>query len=109
MYVRIAQFTGGDPATFDAEVQGIRAEIESVRGGGEPQAVPREFVDAVRRVLFLINRETGDSATVVFTDNEQDIQTVDRIMNAMSPQLADMGSRTQVGIYEVGLDEESMR
>jgi hypothetical protein len=30
-------------------------------------------------------------------------------MNAMSPQSAEMGSRTSVGIYEIGLDETSVR
>jgi hypothetical protein len=111
MYVRIARFEGGDPSAIDSVVSDVKQDIESnretVAGGGRPEGwsdTRLEGTKAIRRVLMLVDRQTGNGAGVVFCDSEEDLRKADAMLNELSPQ--GPARRTGVEMYEVALDEK---
>ncbi len=100
MYVRIARFEGGERKwdDFAADVR------ESVRNGG--QGTPLESViEAVARMMLLVDRESNRGANLVLCETEEDLQRVDAALNAVTPA-GGRGARTSVEMYEVLLDEK---
>ncbi len=99
MYIRIARFEGGE-APWDEFAQGIR---ESIRSGGK--GTPMEAaIDAVQRVVLLIDRENNKGANLIFCETEDDLRRADAALNEMTP-VTGRGSRTSVEMYEVAVDE----
>jgi len=99
MYVRIAQFEGGD-RDWDEFADGIR---DSIRSGAE--GTPLEAaLDAVKRVMLLVDRESNRGANMVLCETEDDVRRVDAALNEMTPA-GGRGTRTSVDIFEVVLDE----
>jgi hypothetical protein len=100
MHVRIARFEGGD-RNWDEFAAGIR---ETIRSGG--QGTPLEStVDAINRVLLLVDRETNRAANVIFCETEDDLRRADAALNEMTP-VSGRGARTSVEMFELVLDEE---
>ena len=94
MYVRIARFEGGDPGGLDQMIEGIREEL---------QGPPPAGLEGAKRVVVLIDRESGGGAGMTFFDPEEDMQRGHEALDAMSPSGG--SRRTGVEMYEVGLDE----
>ncbi len=100
MYVRIAQFEGGD-RDWDEFAAGIR---DSIRSGAE--GTPLETtLDAVKRVMLLVDRESNRGANLIICETEDDLRRVDAALNKMTPA-GGRGNRTSVEMFEVVLDEE---
>ena len=100
MYARIAQFEGGD-RNWDEFAAGIR---DSIRSGAE--GTPLETaIDAVKRVMLLVDREGNHGANLVICETEDDLRRVDAALNEMSPAPG-RGARMSVDMFEVVLDEE---
>jgi hypothetical protein len=100
MYVRIAQFEGGD-RDWDEFAAGIR---ETIRSGGE--GTPLEAtLDAVKRIMLLVDREGNRGANLIACESGEDLRRVDAALNAMTPA-SGRGARTSVEMFEVVLDEE---
>ena len=94
MHVRLAQFEG-DPGSLDQMIDGIRDQLES---GETPPGL-----EAVQRVMVLVNRKSGKNTSLVFCANEEDLRTVDEALNQMTPQ-GDT-RRTGVELLEVAIDK----
>ncbi len=100
MYVRIAQFEGGD-RNWDEFAAGIR---DSIRSGAE--GTPLETsLDAVKRVMLLVDRESNRGANLIICETEDDLRRVDAALNEMTPA-GGRGARTSVDKFEVLVDEE---
>lgn len=107
MYARIARFEGGDPAAIDAQLDEMRQQIGGSRAGELPAGAPDEarvLMETVRRVMQLVDRESGTSLGITFCETKEDLQRADEALNRMSPNEGG-GRRTSVETYEVGLDE----
>ncbi len=103
MYARIARFTGGNGRSIDSEVESLRRDLRSTTPSS---GASQELMSLVKKMVMLADRESGESAMIVFCDTEEDIRRADRILDGMSPEDPGMGSRSSVEIYEVVLDEE---
>lgn len=100
MYVRIARFEGGD-RNWNEFAAGVR---DSIRNGG--QGTPLETaIDAIQRVMLLVDRESNRGANVVVCETEDDLRRADAALNAVTPA-SGRGARTSVEMYEVVLDEK---
>jgi hypothetical protein len=100
MYVRIAQFEGGD-RNWDEFAAGIS---DTIRSGGK--GTPLEgALDAVERVMLLVDRESNRGANLVICETEGDLRRVDTALNEVTP-VSGRGARTAVDMFEVVLDEE---
>jgi hypothetical protein len=100
MYVRIAQFEGGD-RSWDDFAAGVR---DSIRKGG--QGTPLETaIDAIQRVVLLVDRESNRGANLIVCETEDDMRRADATLNQVTPATG-RGARTSVEIYEVLLDEK---
>ncbi len=100
MFVRIAQFEGGD-RNWDEFAAGIR---DSIRSGA--QGTPLETsLDAVKRVMLLVDRESNRGANLIVCETEDDLRRVDAALNEMTPA-GGRGARTSVDMFEVVVDEE---
>ncbi len=100
MYVRIAQFEGGD-RDWDEFAAGIR---ETIRSGGE--GTPLETtLDSIQRVMLLVDRDSNRGANLIVCASEEDLRRVDSALNEMTPA-SGRGARTAVDMFEVVLDEE---
>jgi hypothetical protein len=100
MYVRIAQFEGGD-RNWDEFAAGIR---DSIRSGAE--GTPLETaIDAVKRVMLFVDRDGNRGANLILCETEDDLRRVDAALNQMTPAPG-RGARTSVEMFEVVLDEE---
>jgi hypothetical protein len=100
MHVRIARFESGERNwdEFAAEVR------ESIRSGG--QGTPLETaMDAVKRVMLLVDREGNRAANLIICETADDMRRIDAALNDMTPA-SGRGARTSVETYEVLLDEE---
>jgi hypothetical protein len=100
MYVRIAQFEGGD-RSWDDFAAGIR---DSIRSGAEGTPLEKNL-EAIKRVMLLVDRESNRGANLIVCETEDDLLRVDAALNEMTPA-AGRGARTSVEIFEVVLDEE---
>jgi hypothetical protein len=99
MYVRIARFEGGD-RSWDEFAAGVRDTIRS-----DGQGTPLEkAIDAVARMMLLVDREGNHGANLVFCETEDDLRRVDAALNEVTPA-GGRGARTSVEMYEVLLDE----
>lgn len=109
MFIRVARFEGVDAATRDSRIANLRQEIEGVKAGSLPEGMPPEAGEALRssvaRVLVLVNREDGTETSAVLCATEEDLQTADTTLSAMTPAEGD-GSRSDVAFFEVLLDIE---
>jgi hypothetical protein len=95
MYVRIARFEGGDPAEADQAVTRVRQRMQTEHPPG---------LEGAKRLLLLIDRQTGRSMGLTFFDSEEDLRRGDEALNAMTPEGGTQ--RASVEIYEVGMDEQ---
>ncbi len=103
MYVRIARFEAGD-RDWNEFADGVR---DAIRNGG--QGTPLESaMDAIDRVLLLVDRESNRGANVILCETEDDLRRADAALNAVTP-VAGRGPRTSVEMFEVLVDEEVSR
>ena len=79
----------------DTAVERVGAMLEGERPPG---------LDAAKRFLMLVDRETGRGLGVTFFDTEDDLRRGDEALNSMNPPAEESGRRTSVEIYEVGID-----
>jgi hypothetical protein len=104
MYVRLARFEGGRYDDIRAESEQIRAGLEGASRGEESAYFPKDLVERVSRVEFLVDRESGSVAMLLYCESEGDAREVDSIMDRMSPQRDGWGKRASREIYEVAFD-----
>jgi hypothetical protein len=107
VYARIAQFEGGDVSLIDEQIAEMRQQMTSARSGGLPADAPQEvktLMETVSRFVELVDRKTGASLAIAFTETEDEMRRADEALNAMSPPEGGP-RRTGVEIYEVALDE----
>lgn len=95
MFVRIARFEGGDPSNVDQAIARIRQEM---------QGPPPPGLEAAKRAMMLIDRQSGRGAGLTFFDSEEDMRRGDEALNAMNPEGGI--SRTSVEMFEVAVDQE---
>ena len=100
MYVRIARFEGGD-RNWDDFAADVR---ETIRSGGQGTPFER-VVDAAKRMMLLVDRESNRGANLILCETEDDLRRVDAALNEMTPA-AGRGARTSVEMYKVLLDAE---
>jgi hypothetical protein len=99
MYIRTARFEGGE-RNWDEFATEVR---DSIRSDG--QGTPLETaIDAVQRVMLLVDRESNRAANVVVCETEDDLRRADAALNALTPARG-RGARASVEMYEVVLDE----
>jgi hypothetical protein len=94
MYARVARWEGGDGQALRQSAQDINAEA----GSGPPEGVP------AKGFMMLIDPESGRSLAIALFETEEDLRQGDQALNAMSPTSDDVGQRTSVETYEVGVD-----
>jgi hypothetical protein len=107
MYARVARFEGGDVGKIDDQIAEMKQQMEAARSGGLPADAPQEIktlMETVSRFVELVDRRTGTSLGIAYSDTEEDIRRADEALNAMSPPEGGP-RRTGVEIYEVVLDE----
>ena len=105
MFVRVARFEGGDPAGIDAELTRLRQMLAAAKAGdfGDmPEGLKR-----IKRIVTLVDRESGRSLDLNFCETEDDLRAVDEALNSMSPLSDSSGRRVSVEMYEVGVDEST--
>jgi hypothetical protein len=108
MYARIARFEGLDTNRIDDQVAEMKRQIDEGRTSddlpaGAPEQV-RTLMETVKRLLQLVDRESGTALGITFCATEEDMRRVDEALNEMSPGEG-QGRRAGVEIYEVVLDE----
>jgi hypothetical protein len=94
MYARVARWEGGDGQALRQSAQDINAEA----GSGPPEGVP------AKGFMMLIDPESGRSLAIALFETEEDLRQGDQALNAMNPTSDDVGQRTSVETYEVGVD-----
>jgi hypothetical protein len=105
MYARVAQFES-DASSLDQMVNGVRESLDRGReamssGEGRPEM---EGLEGVRRVMMLIDRDSGRNVSVILCDTEDDLRKADEALNKMTPEGG--ARRSGVGLYEVAIDRE---
>jgi hypothetical protein len=111
MYVRIARFEGGDAASIDKQIGGIRGQMAEGRERMASGDVPGEITEAMgalKRVVIAADREGGRMASLTFAETDEGMRKVDAWLNTMSPDPSG-GQRASVEIYEIAIDEETGR
>ena len=105
MYARVTQFeserarsTRWSPAFARVSTAGVRR----CRPGRTSEEMAG--LEGVRRVMMLIDRDSGKNVSVMLCDTEDDLRKADEALNKMSPD-GDV-RRTSVGLYEVAIDQE---
>jgi hypothetical protein len=107
MYARVARFEGQDPSLVDQQVAEMKRQMEAGRSGELPPEAPeqaRTLMETVKRVVQLVDRESGTALGIVFCESEDDVRRADTALNEMSPGEGG-GRRTGVEMYEVVVDE----
>ena len=95
MYARVARWEG---AEADA-VRKTAEEISSNAEHGPPEGVP------AKGFTLLIDPDNGRSLAIGFFETEEDLRKGDEVLNSMNPPTGDdMGKRTSVEMYEVGME-----
>ena len=106
MHVRVARFEGLDVANIDSDMEQFK---KMVRMEERPEGMPEETFatlrDGVRRVMSLVDRDTGVSLDLTFTDNAEDAKRVHEALDSLSPPDS-AGRRASVGTFELMLDEQ---
>ena len=108
MYVRIARFEGAAPDQLDGMIEGIRRQIAESReraAAGDVSDDESAGMNALRRAVVAVERESGRTASLMFADSEEDMRKVDTWLNSLSPGPSG-GGRTSVEIYDVANDEQ---
>ena len=108
MYARLARFEGSDVSKLDEQIEELRKQLAAARSGDLPADAPAEartLMESISRFVELVDRETGASIGIAFTETEEDMRRADDALNAMSPPEDSGMRRTGVEIYEVALDE----
>ena len=105
MYARVAQFES-DSGSLDQMVTGVRESLDRGREAMASGQTPEEMagLEGVRRVMVLIDRDSGKNVSVMLCDTGDDLRKADEALNKMSPD-GDV-RRTAVGLYEVAIDQE---
>ena len=108
MYARIARFERLDASGIDEQVAEMKRQIDAGRASGDlPAGAPeqvRTLMETVKRVLQLVDRESGTALGITFCETEEDLRRADAALNEMSPGEG-QAQRTRVEMYEVMLDE----
>jgi hypothetical protein len=60
---------------------------------------------AVKRVVVLADRQSGNALSITFCETEDDLREADRMLNAMSPPDSGPSGRVGVDLLEVVIDE----
>lgn len=105
MYVRIARFEGIDVGSIDQQVAEMRQQMQSRELPADAPPELQTLMETVGRFVQLVDRGSGTTLGLAFSDTEDDMRRADAALNAMSPPTDAMGRRTGVEIYEVVLDE----
>jgi hypothetical protein len=104
MYARIAQFEV-ETGSIDDMLGPIRESLErGMEGMSDEEREQMAGFEGVRRVLVLVDRNSGRVANLVLCDTDEDLRKADEALNRMSPQGG--GRRTSVDLYEVAIDKE---
>ena len=91
MHARVATFNLGES---------VDETINQVRGDVESDSRPPGLEDA-KGMMMLVDRSSGKSIGITFSDDEEALKRGDEALNAMSPSGG--GSRTGVEFYEVAV------
>jgi hypothetical protein len=115
MYARVTRFEGGDPATLQQELDGMRSQMEAgvndeaidqmaeqVQGRFERDEVAR-LLGSIKQTFVLADVDRGASAMVLFCNTEEEARGVDALFDAMSPGEGG-GKRQSADVYEVSID-----
>jgi hypothetical protein len=94
MYARVARWEGGSAEALRASAK----ELSERASEGPPPGVP-----AVGFTM-LVDPDSGRSIAIALFETEEDMQTGDAALNKMGPSGPDVGSRSSVEMYEVGVD-----
>jgi hypothetical protein len=94
MYARVARFEGGEGEALRRSA----AEVNELAKEGPPPGVP-----AVGFTM-LIDPASGRSLSISLFETEEDLRTGDEALGAMTPSGGDVGHRTSVESYEVGVE-----
>ena len=94
MYARVARFEGGEADALRRAAE----EVNSQAASGPPPGVPAVGF------LMLIDPDSGRSLSLSLFATEEDLQQGDEALNAMTPSGPDVGKRSSVENYEVGVD-----
>ncbi len=97
MFVRIARFEG-DPSNVDEAISRVREMMD------EAETPPG--LEAARRSMMLVDRQTGAGLGLTFFDSEDDMRRGDQALNEMTPPAGMTGRRTSVEMYEVAIDRD---
>jgi hypothetical protein len=108
MYARVARFEGLEPSRIDEQIAEMKRQIDESRASGDlPDGAPeqvRTLMETVKRLLQLVDRESGTALGLTFCETEEDVRRADAALDEMSPGEGG-GRRASVEIYEVALDE----
>ena len=107
MYVRIARFEGGNIAQIEEEGARIRRGLDVARRGEPGSGVPSELALLASRLEMVVDRASGATAVLVYTETEDQAREIDRIMDGQSPSTDGWGKRVSAEVYEVYVDEAS--
>ncbi len=99
VFVRIARFEGADSGNLDERIEEVKRRME----GPAPEGMERPA--GMKRAMMLVDRESGDGASVIFAEDEESLRAVDAFMNKLTPP-AGGGRRATVEMYEVAVDAE---
>lgn len=106
MYVRAARFEDVDPARVEEDYKRFR---EMVRAGERPEFMPEDVYELlranVRRMMSFVDRESGSTLDLTFTDDADSAQRVHEALDNLSPPEGS-GRRSSVQTYELMLDEQ---
>ena len=108
MYARVARFENAEFVKGEAleRLRGqIRATREAVARGEVPEGMDEAGVKAIKRMVVLADGQSGTSVSIAFCDNEDDLRSADRMLNAMSPPDDSPSGRVGVDLLEVVIDE----
>jgi hypothetical protein len=95
MYARVARWEGADGGAMRRMSEEMASRAES----GPPEAVP------AKGFLLLVDPDGGRSLAISLFDTEEDLRKGDETLNAMTPPHdEDVGTRTSVEKFEVGVD-----
>ena len=105
MHARVAQFES-DADSLDQMVTGVRESLDRGREAMSTGQTSEEMagLEGVRRVMMLIDRDSGKNVSVMLCDTEDDLRAAHEALNKMSPEGG--VQRTSVGLYEVAIDQE---
>ena len=92
MYARVAVFES-DPANVDDAIERVRSDVES---DDTPSQLER------RKMLMLVNRETGKGLGVTLFETEAAMRRGDEALNAMNPEGSERRTSVESTKYPFG-------